>query len=85
MHIAQLREQNYSAQQINALQQQIDNLMREIQNRDNQIAQLQGRQQNAIERCLRESQIPDTIKQLPNYNGNAKLLATWIDSVSIHS
>lgn len=81
--IAQLQEQNLATQQINALQQQMENLMREMQIRDNQIAQLQGqgRQPNEIEKCLRESQIPDTIKQLPNYNGDAKLLATWIDSV----
>lgn len=81
--IAQLQEANYAAQQINALQQQMQNLMREMQNRDAQIVQLQGqgRQPSEIDRCLKESQIPDTIKQLPTYNGDAKLLATWIDSV----
>lgn len=81
--IAQLQEQNIAAQQINALQQQMQNLVLEMQSRDALIANLQNqaRPNSEIDRCLKDSQIPDTIKQLPTYNGDAKLLATWIDSV----
>ena len=81
--IAQLQEQNCAVQQINALQLQMQELMNEMRTRDHQISQLQlqTRQQSEIDRCLKESQIPDTIKQLPSYNGDAKLLATWIESV----
>ena len=81
--IAQLQEQNSALQQINSLQLQMQELMNEMRTRDHQISQLQlqTRQQSEIDRCLKESQIPDTIKQLPSYNGDAKLLATWIESV----
>lgn len=83
-HIAQLHKENSGFQQLNELQAQIQQISIQMNERDMKILELEARASNSrsdVDKCLKESQIPDTIKQLPPYNGDPKSLCTWLDCV----